>query len=189
MIVKGHDFANVTLMGIIAADLSLAANDYRAGERTFALLTQASGRAGRGKSAGEVVIQTYQPQHYSITHAARQDYEGFYNEEILYRQLLSYPPVCHILAVMVHSRVEEVAESFAALLADKAKECVPECILVGPAPAGIRKINDFYRQVFMVKASQEENLIKIKDILETEIEKNKGNQTNVMLDLDPINPF
>ena len=189
MIVKGHDFANVTLVGIMAADLSLAANDYRAGERTFALLTQAAGRAGRGKSAGEVVIQTYQPQHYSITHAAAQDYEGFYEEEILYRQLLSYPPVCHILAVMIHSRSEDAAENFAVLLADKAKECVPESILVGPAPAGIRKINDFYRQVFMVKASQEESLIRIKDRLETEIERNKGNQINVMFDFDPINPF
>lgn len=189
MIVKGHDFSNVTLMGVMAADLSLAANDYRAGERTFALLTQASGRAGRGKSAGEVVIQTYQPQHYSIIHAAKQDYESFYEEEILYRQLLSYPPVCHILAVMVHSKSEEMAESFAEALAAKAKEAQPESILVGPAPAGIRKINDFYRQVFMVKTPKEEVLVRIKDILETEIEKNKGNQASVMFDLDPINPF
>ena len=189
MIVKGHDFSNVTLMGIIAADLSLAANDYRAGERTFALLTQASGRAGRGKSDGEVVIQTYQPEHYSVVHAANQDYESFYEEEILYRQLLSYPPVCHILAVMVYSRSEEAAENFAEQLALKAKETEPESVLVGPAPAGIRKINDLYRQVFMIKSSQEESLIKIKDILEIEIEKNKGNQTSVMFDFDPINPF
>lgn len=189
MIVKGHDFSNVTLMGIIAADLSLAANDYRAGERTFALLTQASGRAGRGTRAGEVVIQTYQPEHYSITHAANQDYESFYEEEILYRQLLSYPPVCHILAVMVYSRLEEAAEQFAQQLAQKAKAQAPESILVGPAPAGIRKINDLYRQVFMVKASGEDILINIKDILEEEIEKNKGNQINVMFDFDPINPF
>ena len=189
MIVKGHDFSNVTLMGIIAADLSLAANDYRAGERTFALLTQASGRAGRGKSAGEVVIQTYQSGHYSIVHAANQDYEHFYEEEILYRQLLSYPPVCHILAVMVYSKSEEAAESFAEQLAIQAKETELESILVGPAPAGIRKINDLYRQVFMIKASNEKSLIKIKDILETEIERNKGNQINVMFDFDPINPF
>ena len=103
MIVKGHDFPNVTLMGIMAADMSLSVNDYRAGERTFQLLTQAAGRAGRGKRPGEVVIQTYQPEHYSILHAAAQDYEGFYEEEILYRQLLSYPPVSHILAVQVTS--------------------------------------------------------------------------------------
>ena len=189
MIVKGHDFEHVTLMGIIAADLSLAANDYRAGERTFDLLTQAAGRAGRGKSAGEVVIQTYQPEHYAVTHAAQQDYEGFYEEEILYRELLSYPPVCHIFAVMVYSVSEEAAEEAARKLATLAKQTQTESVIVGPAPAGIRKINDLYRQVFMVKAKQEDTLIKIKDILETEIEKNKGNQINVMFDLDPINPF
>ena len=189
MIVKGHDFPNVTLMGIMAADLSLAANDYRAGERTFALLTQAAGRAGRGKSVGEVVIQTYQPEHYSVTHAASQDYESFYEEEILYRQLLSYPPVCHILAVMVYSKSEEAAEDFAKQLSQKAKEVKPECILVGPAPAGIRKINDIFRQVFMLKASKEDVLITIKDILEVEIEKNKIGQVSVMFDFDPINPF
>ena len=189
MIVKGHDFENVTLMGIIAADLSLAANDYRAGERTFALLTQAAGRAGRGKSAGEVVIQTYQPDHYSVTHAASQDYEAFYEEEIIYRQLLSYPPVCHILAVMVYSKSEEAAEDFAGQLAQKAKETEPECVLVGPAPAGIRKINDIFRQVFMLKASKEDVLITIKDVLEAETEKNKTGQVSVMFDFDPINPF
>ena len=100
MIVKGHDFPNVTLVGILAADLSLNQNDYRAGERTFQLLTQAAGRAGRGQKPGEVVIQTYQPEHYSIVHAARQDYAGFYEEEIAYRELMQYPPAAHMLAVL-----------------------------------------------------------------------------------------
>ena len=87
MIVKGHDFPKVTLVGILAADLSLNASDYRAGERTFQLLTQAVGRAGRGVLPGEAVIQTYQPDHYAITCAAAQDYKSFYEEEILYREL------------------------------------------------------------------------------------------------------
>ena len=88
MIVKGHDFPNVTLVGILAADLSLYSDDYRSAERTFQLLTQAAGRAGRGKREGEVVIQTYSPEHYSIEKAAAQDYEGFYQEEMNYRELM-----------------------------------------------------------------------------------------------------
>ena len=92
MIVKGHDFPGVTLVGILAADLSLHVSDYRAAERTFQLLTQAAGRAGRGLDPGEVVIQTYDPEHYAITCAARQDYTGFYTQEMAYRRMAGYPP-------------------------------------------------------------------------------------------------
>ncbi len=92
MIVKGHDFPNVTLVGVLAADMSLYTDDYRSGERTFQLLTQAAGRAGRGMREGEVVIQTYHPEHYAIKAAAAQDYEAFYEQEIRYRELLGYPP-------------------------------------------------------------------------------------------------
>ncbi len=113
MIVKGHDFPDVTLVGILAADLSLHVNDYRAGERTFQLLTQAAGRAGRGRKAGEVVIQTYDPEHYSIVYAAKQDYKGFYEEEILYREMLAYPPAAHMLAVLVTSLEEEEGKKLA----------------------------------------------------------------------------
>ena len=99
MIVKGHDFKGVTLMGVLLADTSLNQNDYRAAERTFELLTQAAGRAGRGSRPGDAVIQTYQPDHYAITFAANQDYEGFYEEEILYREMLNYPPAGNLLCV------------------------------------------------------------------------------------------
>ena len=185
MIVKGHDFPNVTLVGILAADISLYADDYRAGERTFQLLTQAAGRAGRGKTHGEVVIQTYQPEHYSVVHAANQDYEGFFEEEILYRTFSSYPPVCHMLAVMFTGKEEDMviqtAEAMAAALED--------CILIGPAPAGIRKINDIYRQVFMVKSKNEETLIQIKDILEQRMETGNYKDVNIQFDFDPVNPY
>ena len=109
MIVKGHDFANVTLVGVLAADLSLHANDYRAGERTFQLLTQAAGRAGRGDKPGEVVIQTYSPEHYSIQTAAKQDYHAFYKEEISYRSLMRYPPEWQMLVVFASGEDKAMA--------------------------------------------------------------------------------
>ena len=109
MIVKGHDFPGVTLVGILMADLSLYGDDYRAAERTFQLLTQAAGRAGRGTEAGDVVIQTYQPDHYAVRHAERQDFEGFYQEEITYRRLLRYPPAGHMMAVQIQSEDEDAA--------------------------------------------------------------------------------
>lgn len=122
MIVKGHDFPAVTLVGVLAADMSLFAGDYRAAERTFQLLTQAAGRAGRGDVPGEVVIQSYQPEHYSIVHAAAQDYEGFYEEEILYREIGMYPPAAHLMAVLVTGPEEEGAALLAKELAELARE-------------------------------------------------------------------
>ena len=189
MIVKGHDFPNVTLMGIIAADLSLAANDYRAGERTFSLLTQAAGRAGRGENAGEVVIQSYQPEHYSIVHAANQDYAGFYEEEILYRSFSLYPPVCHMLAVMLTGKEEDAVIKAASVLAEKVKESGMECTVVGPAPAGIRKINDIYREVFMIKSKTEENLILSKDLLESRFEQQAAKDVSIQFDFNPVSPY
>lgn len=193
MIVKGHDFKDVTLVGVLAADLSLAANDYRAGERTFELLTQAAGRAGRGDREGEVVIQTYQPDHYSIIHAANQDYEGFYEEEITYRELSSYPPVYDIMAVMIMAKEEEKAKKLAILLKEKACECIKKeekqdrVSIIGPAPAGISKLNDYYRYVFYGKSKEKEELIKIKDQLEEELEENK--ELQVYFDFNPMNPY
>ncbi len=189
MIVKGHDFPNVTLMGIIAADLSLAANDYRAGERTFALLTQAAGRAGRGKEAGEVVIQTYQPEHYSVMYAASQDYLGFYEEEIIYRTFSSYPPLCHMLMVMVTGKEEETIIQTAQNMVACVKEQFPDCITVGPAAAGISKINDIYRQIFMIKAKEEDMLIQIKDLLEAQPERKTEKDISVLFDFNPINSY
>lgn len=189
MIVKGHDFPNVTLMGIIAADLSLAANDYRAGERTFALLTQAAGRAGRGKEAGEVVIQTYQPEHYAVMHAASQDYLGFYEEEVLYRTFSSYPPVCHMLMVMVTGKEEEAVIQAAQNMVVCVKEYFKNCITVGPSAAGISKINDIYRQIFMIKAKEEEMLIQIKDLLEAQPERKAEKDISVLFDFNPINSY
>ena len=168
MIVKGHDFPNVTLVGVLAADMSLYAGDYRAAERTFELLTQAAGRAGRGKRAGEVVIQTYTPQHYSIAAAAAQNYEQFYEEEIAFRSIMDYPPVCNMLMVTLSSKNEEQLLAACTFL----KEVIPEwkkeqVRITGPVAAGVYKRNDYYNQVMYLKATAYEKLTACKDRLET----------------------
>lgn len=173
--------------------MSLSVNDYRAGERTFQLLTQAAGRAGRGKRPGEVVIQTYQPEHYSILHAAAQDYEGFYEEEILYRQLLSYPPVSHILAVQVTSLTEKGGEELAGILkalAEKTEEGREEhTILIGPAPAFIGRINDIFRYVLYIKNPDYDILIRLKNRMERFLKELERKDENVQFDFDPMSSF
>lgn len=167
MIVKGHDFPNVTLMGIMAADLSLFVDDFRAAERTFQLLTQAAGRAGRAGKEGEVIIQTYDPDNTAITAAAAQDYERFYREEIAGRKILGYPPEGAMMSVLVKDVSEErtvrEAERLAAL-AGEAKDVA----VIGPAPAGVAKIKDQFRMIFYVKSREKEPLFAIRDKLEKE---------------------
>ena len=190
MIVKGHDFPGVTLVGVLAADLSLNQNDYRAGERTFQLLTQAAGRAGRGEKPGEVVIQTYQPDHYSIVHAAAQDYEGFYEEEIAYRELMEYPPVQHMLAVLVISREREEGESLAGQMAQLIRERGEETLhVVGPAEASIAKIQDLYRYIFYIRHREYQVLVEIKDILEQYCKEQELRSQTVQFDFDPMNCY
>ena len=192
MIVKGHDFPNVTLVGILAADLSLNQNDYRAGERTFQLLTQAAGRAGRGNKPGEVVIQTYQPEHYSIVHAANQDYDSFYAEEIVYRELLQYPPAAHMLAVLTVSKEEEqgsyVMEQFAKLVRERLGT-EKELFIIGPAQASISKINDLYRHVLYFKHPDYERLVQIKDLLEAYSREEDWKTQSIQFDFDPMNSY
>ena len=190
MIVKGHDFPGVTLVGVLAADLSLNQNDYRAGERTFQLLTQAAGRAGRGEKPGEVVIQTYQPDHYSIVHAAAQDYEGFYEEEIAYRELMEYPPVQHMLAVLVISREREEGESLAGQMAQLVRERGEETLhVVGPAEASIAKIQDLYRYIFYIRHREYQVLVEIKDTLEQYCKEQELRSQTVQFDFDPMNCY
>lgn len=189
MIVKGHDFPNVTLVGVLAADLSLGAGDYRAGERTFQLLTQAVGRAGRGKIPGEAVIQTYQPEHYAVVYAANQDYDGFYREEVLYRELGGYPPTAHMLAVQIFAREEIRARELAESLAETVRGHCGEgdVRVIGPAPAAIGKINDIFRFVFYIKSAGYDKLVKIKDLLEEDIQARQLKSEGVQFDFDPMN--
>lgn len=195
MIVKGHDFPDVTLVGILAADLSLHVGDYRAGERTFQLLTQAAGRAGRSEKPGEVVIQTYDPEHYSIVHAAKQDYKAFYEEEMMYRELLLYPPAAHMLAILVISGEEERGKGLAEEIGKRIKEKAEKepVYIIGPAPASVGKINDLYRHMLYVKHAEYKKLVEIKNMLEDFLEeksrKREIKKETVQFDFNPMSAY
>lgn len=191
MIVKGHDFPNVTLVGILAADLSLGVSDFHASERTFQLLTQAAGRAGRGEKPGEVVIQTYQPNHYSVVCAHNQDYEQFYEEEMVYRQMLYYPPVWHMLVILSASTREDKAQEGAAELAEIIRGAnISHLQLIGPSDAAVAKVNDVYKKVLYLKHEDYDTLVGIKDKIEQYMEHSqKLKNVTVQFDFDPMNGF
>ena len=186
MIVKGHDFPGVTLVGILAADLSLGVPDYRASERTFQLLTQACGRAGRGEKPGYSIIQTYQPDHYAILSSAGQNYKAFYDDEIAYRETAEYPPAVHMLAIQLFGPDEKKTYNLALELADviKSNGCVR---ILGPAPANIGKVMDYYRFVIYIKNTDENELALLRNVCEEFLTNKSMNQMYVQFDLDPLN--
>ena len=202
MIVKGHDFSNVTLVGVLAADMSLHVNDFHAAERTFALLTQAAGRAGRGKLPGNVVIQTYDPDHYAIQTAKEQDYEAFYDKEIEYRRLMNYPPVWNMLLIHVTSPDESECGSVAQRVQGVAAQMIShiqksqspddrhQIQLIGPADATIAKVNDIYRKVIYMKTSDYAALISIKDGIEQAVKADTAmKNANISFDFNPMSGF
>ena len=176
MIVKGHDFPDVTLVGVIAADLSLNMDDYHCGERTFQLLTQAVGRAGRGAKPGRAVIQTYQPEHYSIQAAATQDYGKFYKEEMSYRMLMDYPPAAHMMTVFGACQDEELLKKAMYYIEVFIRRVSPkeELHMIGPAAASVGKVKDVYRQVLHLKHVDMAFLTAVREKLEQYIEINSG---------------
>ena len=167
MIVKGHDFANVTLVGILAADLSLFAGAYQSSERTFQLLTQAAGRAGRGDRPGEVIIQTYQPEHYCIQTAAAQDYDSFYSQEIRFRQMLHYPPDRQMMVMLAEGEHDQQTGQAVQKLREIAGEADFEAVeFIGPSRAGIAKAKDLYRYTMYMKHQDIKELMRLRDFLE-----------------------
>jgi primosomal protein N' (replication factor Y) len=186
MIVKGHDFPKVTLVGVLAADLSLYANDYRCGERTFQLLTQAAGRAGRDELPGQVLIQTYDPENYSIQAAAAQDYEEFYRQEIIFRRLGGYPPTGGMLTIhgsaasLEHLTLAmDYLRKFLEVLTKNS-----QVQILGPVDEPVAKISDIYRKVLYVKYKDGQVLTKIKNKVEQYIEINEGYAAvNIMFDV------
>ncbi len=192
MIVKGHDFANVTLVGMIAADLTMFDNDFRSAERTFDLLTQAAGRAGRGELRGEVVIQTYAPEHYCIETAAKQDYESFYEEEKAYRSLMSYPPFGHMLAIFMEADCYELTVRISTLLKELVEKMPEEqqVQVVGPCDATITRVNDRYRRVMYLKHAENARLIWIKNQMEQYLEDNALNkECYITFDFNPLTAY
>lgn len=173
MIVKGHDISNVTLVGIVAADASLYINDYTSAQRTYELVTQASGRAGRAEKAGEVVIQTYNPEHYALQACLQNDYNLYYDNEMIYRQLAMYPPIIHILGIQLSAKDEEVLENvttkYVSILVAKANK-ISGLNIIGPVRANIYKLRDYFRKIIYVKHSDYDILTKIKEDIEEELE-------------------
>lgn len=194
MIVKGHDFPGVTLVGVLAADMSLHVADFHSAERTFQLLTQAVGRAGRGQEPGYALIQTYDPDNFAILAAKAQDYDAFYRQEIAYRTLLNYPPVCHMLLVHCMGADPAVLERAGLVLAEHLRERIAEThwevLLVGPAEATVTRVNDIYHRVLYMKAKDYEELVMLKDGIECLVKASAFlSSVTIQFDFDPTSGF
>lgn len=198
MIVKGHDFPNVTLVGVLAADMSLHVSDFHAAERTFQLLTQAAGRAGRGTEHGDVIIQTYNPKHYAVLTSKEQNYENFYEQEITYRMLMSYPPIWNLLVIMCTCEQEQQLSFVADKMVKRLRGCIDtektlegeRIQLIGPADATIAKVNDIYRKVIYIKTKEYQNLVLLKERMEYYVQDNKDfHNVSVQFDFNPMSGF
>lgn len=184
MVAKGHDIAGVTAVGVITADSMLNIPDFRSAERTFSLLTQTAGRAGRGKERGSVIIQTYNPEHYAIQAASRQDYEAFYREELSYRKELFYPPYCRLMKLTFLDMIEEKAIERATKVADILDtqcESIAHTEILGPFGAAIGKIRDYYRVNLLIKTVA---MAEIKEVLRR---MELHHTDSLILDIDPTN--
>ena len=192
MVSKGLDFKNVTLVGILAADMSINIPDYRAAERTFQIITQVAGRAGRGDKQGEVLIQTYTPQHYSLQYAVNYDYEGFYEKEFTVRAMMKYPPFGKLLLINGTSKKEELLKNFMHKITMMIKPLVENCLdieILGPIPCMISKVKENYRWQIVIKGEFDSYFSKnIKEILYDE-NKNVYNDIRISIDINPNNLF
>jgi primosomal protein N' (replication factor Y) len=188
MLAKGHDFPNVTLVGVVSVDAGLALPDFRSAERTFQLITQVAGRAGRGDRPGKVLIQTYHPYHYALRHACAQDYEGFYNEEVQYRRNHSYPPFVALASLLVHGpdlgRVRNDSLELRKHL-DAANEG-RKCRILGPAPAPLSRLKGEHRFQLLLKARSRRNLREVADAALKSASENGVNLRAVNLEVDPV---
>jgi primosomal protein N' (replication factor Y) len=186
MIAKGHDFPRVTLVGVISADVGLGVADFRAGERTFQLLTQVAGRAGRGERVGEALVQTLYPEHYSIRLACRQDYAAFFDQELAYRRSMRYPPLIALVNVVVRGRSFDDAWQTAG---DIVKKLAPSAaaggfVILGPAPAPLVRLRGEHRVQFFLKGARRADM---RNAIKTMLTEMPEVRRRVTIDVDPLN--
>jgi primosomal protein N' (replication factor Y) len=187
MIAKGHDFPNVTLVGVVAADAALSLPDFRAAERTFQLLTQVAGRSGRGTQPGEVIIQSYFPDHYAFQLACTHRFEDFYARESRYRKSMFYPPFTSLAGIMVLDRDAGSASKLARKVSDFLDSVRTDAIrILGPAPAPLEKLKKIYRYQLLVKSSSRPALHEALRRLQRHLEEEKIGPTKVIVDVDPV---
>ncbi|MGI8787396.1 MAG: primosomal protein N' [Pyrinomonadaceae bacterium] len=189
MLAKGHDFPNVTLVGVISVDAGLALPDFRSAERTFQLLTQVAGRAGRGHLAGRVLIQTFYPEHYALRHASKQNYDDFYAEEIRFRKNLNYPPFVALAAILIKHANYNYAFDNAEILRQALQKTNTEknCIILGPAPAPLARLKGEYRLQILVKARNRAQLRETLDFALHEAQEKFCDLRIVYVEIDPVN--
>ena len=185
MIAKGHDFPRVTLVGVVSADVGLGLADFRASERTFQLLTQVAGRAGRGEQKGEAIVQTLYPDHYSIRLACRQDYPAFYERELQFRRAMRYPPLVSLVNTIVRGRTFSAAIDDAADIVQKLRDAARggDLRVLGPAPPPIARLRGEYRAQLLIKGV---NRKRIREALQTALKTRPDLQKRVIVDVDPI---
>jgi primosomal protein N' (replication factor Y) len=189
MLAKGHDFPNVTLVGVVSVDAGLGLPDFRAAERTFQLITQVAGRAGRGERAGRVLIQTFYPEHYALKHACAQDYAAFYKTERAFRQKLGYPPFSALASLLIHHpdyvHALETGEILRACLENANRENA--CRILGVAPAPLARLKNEFRMQILVKAKNRRALRETLDLAWAEAEEKNCDLRSVNLEIDPVN--
>ncbi|HYE15345.1 MAG TPA: primosomal protein N' [Pyrinomonadaceae bacterium] len=190
MIAKGHDFPNVTLVGVVSVDAGLALPDFRAAERAFQLITQVAGRAGRGDLPGRVLIQTYHPSHYALRHACEQDYDAFFDEEINYRRNLSYPPFVALASLLVRgedlTRVQATAAEIRRALDDANAD--RQVRVLGPAPAPLARLRGEHRVQILIKSRNRPRLRGVVEMALADAARTPGCDTaSVNVEIDPVN--
>lgn len=189
MLAKGHDFHNVTLVGVISVDTGLGLPDFRSAERTFQLLTQVAGRAGRGNLPGRVLIQTYYPEHYALKFACEQDFDGFFNEEMKFRNRMHYPPFVVLASILIkhvdYAAADKNAQLFRAAL-DRANS-QRSCQVLGPASASIARLKNEFRIQILVKSLSRSGLRETLDIATADAEINGADMRCINIEIDPVN--